>query len=383
MIIRSIPFDQSWGMAIDVRVSLGQRRGDVLTTCGQCDLTPEGLSRHPGNLREQTRRTLDHLMAVIAKAGMAPADLLQLHAFYISRSLWEDEAAYGAALKAMLPPDCRPVIVLTPAPALFYDGLVVEIDGFAVQGDGRAGADNAKCHGDWAVVAGSLPFEAGAAGLLEDLAQKLAEAGTAAERLCRLVLYPPASAVGTRPFAAFLDSLKTELDPRPILAIAPLPALDEGESRAELRYEALAATQGDIRRDGPNGGWSRGVAIGPWVFASAAPHDQVPDRDLTQQTHLSMARLSAALESLGAGLEDLVKVNVYYAGGAEAQSLHENLSIRSGYYPNPGPASTGIPLPRLQPPGAWITVDALAWRAPVITPTPARGTAASAENHPR
>ena len=66
------------------------------------------------------------------------------------------------------------------------------------------------------------------------------------------------------------------------------------------------------------------------------------------------------LDSVSRVSTDLVKVNTYYEGGAEPQALHDNLSIRSSYYGEPGPASTGMPLPRLNPEGAMISIDAIA-----------------------
>ena len=49
----------------------------------------------------------------------------------------------------------------------------------------------------------------------------------------------------------------------------------------------------------------------------------------------------------GLGFDEVVKVNAFYQGGASAETLHRNLAIRSACFTEPGPATTGIPLPFL------------------------------------
>ncbi len=65
------------------------------------------------------------------------------------------------------------------------------------------------------------------------------------------------------------------------------------------------------------------------------------------QTRTAMKNLAAVLSEFGATLDDVVKVTTFYQGSASAEALHENLLIRSGSYSEPGPATTGIPIPAL------------------------------------
>ena len=53
------------------------------------------------------------------------------------------------------------------------------------------------------------------------------------------------------------------------------------------------------------------------------------------------------LAGLGASMDDVVKVTTFYKGDGGGADLHENLSIRSSYFSDPGPATTGISLPFL------------------------------------
>ena len=68
---------------------------------------------------------------------------------------------------------------------------------------------------------------------------------------------------------------------------------------------------------------------------------------LVTQTHTSIANIARILDLFGAQLDDVVKVTAYYGGAASAEILHDNLSVRSASFNDPGPASTGIPMPCL------------------------------------
>jgi len=46
-----------------------------------------------------------------------------------------------------------------------------------------------------------------------------------------------------------------------------------------------------------------------------------------------------------------------YKGDCGADALHANLPIRSSYFSNPGPATTGVPLPTLAYDGMSIEID--------------------------
>jgi hypothetical protein len=73
-----------------------------------------------------------------------------------------------------------------------------------------------------------------------------------------------------------------------------------------------------------------------------------------------MSRIGHQLRGQDASLADLVKVNVHHVGGSTPEDLHRNLDVRSQLYVPPGPASTGVPVPELQLPGATILIEAIA-----------------------
>ena len=77
-----------------------------------------------------------------------------------------------------------------------------------------------------------------------------------------------------------------------------------------------------------------------------------------------MTHIGTILRDLGADYGDVCKVTTMYEGACGAQDLHSNLSIRSSFFPDPGPATTGIPLPKLAYPGMVIEIDVFAMAEP-------------------
>ena len=58
-------------------------------------------------------------------------------------------------------------------------------------------------------------------------------------------------------------------------------------------------------------------------------------------------------------MDDVVKVTTFYEGDGSGDDLHQNLSIRSSYFTEPGPATTGISLPALAYDGMVIEIEVI------------------------
>ena len=114
---------------------------------------------------------------------------------------------------------------------------------------------------------------------------------------------------------------------RPCLARGPLGLADPSSLQAwdPLRADDLSGRSGGAHAPGPGDRAGR-----------AGGADQ--DRD---------GEYPARARGFGAGFDDVVKVTAFYEGGASADQLHKNLSVRSACFTEPGPATTGIPLPFL------------------------------------
>jgi enamine deaminase RidA (YjgF/YER057c/UK114 family) len=101
------------------------------------------------------------------------------------------------------------------------------------------------------------------------------------------------------------------------------------------------------------------IFVGGQVALTAAGEVIAPD-DLIAQTRIAMANIGKVLAGFGGGLDDVVKVTSFYEGGASAETLHENLAIRSASFRDPGPATTGIPMPWLAYEGMVIEIEVIA-----------------------
>ena len=67
--------------------------------------------------------------------------------------------------------------------------------------------------------------------------------------------------------------------------------------------------------------------------------------DVARQTEIMMAQLARALSAAGAGMSDVVKLNVFYVGGGTAEEWEVPAKIRAACFLDPGPAPTGMPVP--------------------------------------
>jgi enamine deaminase RidA (YjgF/YER057c/UK114 family) len=76
-----------------------------------------------------------------------------------------------------------------------------------------------------------------------------------------------------------------------------------------------------------------------------------------------MVHIGTILNELGADYDDVCKVMTVYKGDCGAQALNDNLPIRSSYFSDPGPATTGVPLPVLAYDSMVIEIDVFAMKA--------------------
>ena len=101
------------------------------------------------------------------------------------------------------------------------------------------------------------------------------------------------------------------------------------------------------------------IFLGGQVSLNKQGRATYPDY-LSAQTHQAMTHIGTILNDLGADYSDVCKILAVYCARDDAQRLHENLSIRSSYFAEPGPASTGVPLPALAYDSMVIEIDTFA-----------------------
>ena len=379
-----VGFDDSYRVPVPVNVSRAVSCGASVHVCGQLHMDGAGVAQDPGDLAAQTEGTMRRLYDVFAHAGLGRADMAQLHAFYRNGGT-VDEGEYAGSLEALLRDGARPAVILTPVDSFPSPGIEVEIDAVAVRGRERAEASEgqgsrARRHGD-AVFAVAVPPDptatprAQADSALDALFAVLDGVGAAPGDVCRLAAYLRSDLGGAH--GVVLEGLgKGFAEPGPAFETMLLSRLGRAGEALRLEAVALCGTAHGTRpvrrlsQDAhwrwPGGGpWCQAIRSGDIVFVGAQlPVDAagrlVGEGDLAAQTHAAMRHMGAALAAMDSAFAEVVKVNARFTGDWDEGAWGLNVGIRSDYYGKPGPASTGIVVPRLEIPGAMIQAGGVA-----------------------
>ncbi len=380
-----------WAWPISVTHKHGLRDGDLIFVGGQVDLDSQGRVRNPGDLAAQTRGAMTYMAVVFEDLGADLGDLVKLVAYYVGEGP-EAEAILLREIARALPPGAGPAISLVALPALGYEGLVSEIEAVAMRGEdgtrllrravspeGLPPVPAPFVHG---LACGEMIFigdqaaldESGAVmvpgdvvaqsqAMMERLETVLGRLGADFDDVVKLnVFYRGAGdaeswAVPAKIRAGYFA------EPGPAATGVPVVAFAQPGLMTRIAVTAMRDPGGErLERSfsWPEGHWDwpthlpykhgnrcgRMVHVGGQVSIDSL--GQVIDpNDLVAQTERSMDYIAKVLTDLGAGLDDVVKVTAFYQGGASAARIHENLSVRSAAFSDPGPATTGIPVPYL------------------------------------
>jgi enamine deaminase RidA (YjgF/YER057c/UK114 family) len=397
-----------WAWPIEVTHKHGLRCGQMIWIGGQVDLTPDGEVRNPGDLAAQIPSVIRHLGRVLAELGSGPSDLVKLLCFYVNDGS-VDEAGFLERVAAELPDAARPAVTAVPVPCLAYPGMMVEIEAYAMRGE-----DDRPLARTYAPATGLSPLPARFAQAVRCGKMIFVSAQSPVD--AEGVLYRPGDIVAQTaevmaqvgaalaPFGAgFDDVVKVNRwyvghgtvadfepaalacaahfrEPGPAATGVPLPR--HARAGQQIKIEAVAMLGEDGRHLPRRHSWPAGlwdwhvhlpykhglkceemIFLGGQVALDQKGHAVRPG-ELTAQTRAAMTHIGTILRDLGADYDDVCKVTTVYAAGASAEDLHSNLSIRSSYFRDPGPATTGIPLPALGYPGMVIEIDVFAMAEP-------------------
>jgi enamine deaminase RidA (YjgF/YER057c/UK114 family) len=113
--------------------------------------------------------------------------------------------------------------------------------------------------------------------------------------------------------------------------------------------------------------FSQAVRCGEMLFSSGITAVDGQGRiaapgDLAGQSRLVLPKVDRLFRQLGADLWDSVKNNVFNVEGGTKEDWAQPALIRAAHFREPGPAATGIPLPRLWPEGVMVRNDVIAMR---------------------
>jgi enamine deaminase RidA (YjgF/YER057c/UK114 family) len=143
-------------------------------------------------------------------------------------------------------------------------------------------------------------------------------------------------------------------------AVTPVPLPDLAYPNMVVEIEAIAMRRSNgahMARTAanPEGHWdwdwdwdfSHAVRCGEMIFVGGQVCQDhkgkvIHSGDIVRQTFVTMENICRVLACYGLGMNDLVKVNTFYKGGASYEKLHQNLSVRSECFRDPGTTTTGI-----------------------------------------
>lgn len=371
---------------------------------GQVDLNNEGKVQNPGNLAVQTVNVMSYFGRVLEDLDCQFEDLVSLLCFYVNDGS-VDETNFLQQVANCLPTDCRTTVTAIPVPYLAYDGLMVEIEGYAMRcenGEKTTRTFTETCDSSllptpfveglrsdkMIFVSGQFPVDE--ENQVTGKGDIVGQTNAVATRISRVLnefgadfddvvkinrWYVGGSGIDDFESAslAFARNFK---EPGPAATGIPIPRHADDEILIKISAVAMLAEDGSRlprTHSWPSGLWDwhvhlpykHGLKCDGMIFlggqvALDKKGVAVHPGDLTAQTHQAMRHIGTILNDLGADYNDVCKVMTVYQGDCGAEDLHRNLPIRSSYFNNPGPASTGVPLPALAYDAMVIEIDTYA-----------------------
>ena len=312
---------------------------------GQVDLR-EGRPNNPGDAGLQTRNSVRSGLRMLSELNRPDLSASRIVVFHCG-STPDDNVREAVAMELGNP---RAVVTLVRLPTLTYAGMVSEVDvhANAIVQHGTHRQDEATTA--WVhdgVVANVTETHRSGATKVSPPGELHGFFAAHAR-----VWYDPAEFA--RPADALAQAATVPLDGAAV-SMFPIEGPGGGVLQTELTLVREAPRTWTLAQD-RSGRFANGVkAVRTDAMVFLASHVARPEPpDLDGQTHQVMSSVRNTLTELGLGYEDMIKISAYYRGSA--QELESCVRIRSGFYPDPGPTGTGVPVPAL-PKGARIAID--------------------------
>ena len=348
-----------WQMRLPLPFSKGVERGGLVFTGGQCDLDAAGVVRNSNDTLAQLRATVANGLDVLGDLAVPAASIVSVRSFVVGNDVGEAGLALRRALDEAGAVAASTSVV--PLRAFYYEGMMAETEFLAAE----ATASAPRLHVLTGLQAPHAPLaeggpEAGARAMEEMLLaldHELQASRASRAALLRLTVMWP-EALSRAAFEAAQDLRREWFGAMgPVWTDLVLPV-----RMASLdAWLVLDGNVPPVRHAVtlPGSREPEAVVIGPMLVTSGMTSSGF-GTDLLSQTGRAMDRLDQVLASAGFGRTDIAKMSTYYVGGATAAELHGNLTLRAQRFSKPGPASTGIPVPRLPRPGDQIAIEAIA-----------------------
>ncbi len=391
-----------WSWQEPVTHKHGIRDGEMIFVGGEVDMDKACTIRHPGDIHGQTEGVMDNIGIILEECDADYDDIVKLVVFYENNGD-VDETALLEQIAQRFSGPALPAVAVVPLPVLAWPDLKVEIEAIAMRAvDGSRMAKTVARpanHWDWPFSHGvrcgeyiyvgtQMPLDGNgqvrhpddivkqAALNIENLDAVLAELGADRADVCRInTFYLGHGTADDWKNAGEIRGRAFEW-PGPVGTGVPVPALyPAGVTQRQESFAMRALDGGRLERIAlrPEGHWDwpspinfqqvvksgRMIYVGGQVSAEGATRALHPN-DLEAQTHEVMRNIERCLQAVGAELDDIVKMNTFFKGGADFEHPIRYFRIRSTYFSDPGPTTTGVPLERIALEGLELEIEAYA-----------------------
>lgn len=338
--VQHLPFSSVWKMRIDHPYSLFVRDSDAFWSCGQCPLDPIGGVLFPGDLVAQTRAVAGFIVDdFLPKIGAGVEGVMMLVVYYVKTSDGEG-LRVGQVLNERFGKEV--IVVPVAVPHFYYEGMMVEIDVFGASGGGRArevvdentGARLNIVEADGVGYA-SLVVPEGTSEVGE-VVQRLLDKGGMGERIMGEQCFVASEELGKQLQTARSNRLATGCE---IVGVEPDGFAVVGQFT--LAKGQVTQTMFLTHEHGIEEVTASISRSGPFFEVMAACTEPV---GLVEETRRIMQAIEWTLQRHELSFSDVRKSTTHYIAGSSEEELHDNMSVRNGYYTKPGPASTGLPV---------------------------------------
>lgn len=122
--------DPGWKWDDHFPISQGVQSGNMIYVSGQVAIDPSGKMVGKGDMKAQTRQTLENIRSVLAVAGATMEDVVKMTSFVTDMSKVGEALEVRGEFFALHPPASTTVEVK----ALIYPDLMIEIEVVAMKG---------------------------------------------------------------------------------------------------------------------------------------------------------------------------------------------------------------------------------------------------------
>ena len=399
--------ESDWSWRIGSPFSQAIENGDQVFISGQQALTAEGQLVAPGDIASQTRCVFENMKATLAHAGMTLEDLVRLNTYYVFDGDDEDATEFWEKMTRVRLeyfPNPGPAATAVRVKGMPYQGQLIQIEGIGLKGASRQNRKRIMPAGSWdwsiavplsqgwevgerlyvggqissdetgsAINVGNL--EAQTRAIYKFIENVLKDGGASFDNIAHIkicVKHDSIDGDGTPFLEKILDVTKKVFgSPGPAVTCFGVdllyPGLDLEIDAMAFKGEQKRSIIGDPRSKVHDGTFSDCIYSSDeiWVGGQIAQRDDggvIAPGDIREQSKVVFERLNNALAEFGATLDNVVKLNLFFAsdGNDITEEFHAAMTVWSEMAPNSRPAMTPVRTYELSQPELLIQADCIA-----------------------